>query len=151
MACLEEGFATLGEDYVLLAPECAYSIYQTAKWQPYTRTLFPSYESHIANPDTANQEKALIHYMDLFPSQIISSSPIHAVVSLRIGTSSHLQKSDLRTSLQSLLLTTAMQLPHPDPRTSTLLHARIKQLDHYHLTLGPDLKTNVTLLRSLFR
>jgi hypothetical protein len=149
LACLAEGFATLGEDYVLLAPKCAYSVYQTAKWELYTRTLFPFYEAHITNPSTADQEKALVYYMDLFPSQILSSSPLHAVVSLQIGSSPRLQTSDLRTSLQSLLLTTAMQLPHPHPRTSTLLHEQIKQLDHYHLVLGPDLKQNVSLLRSL--
>lgn len=150
LACLEEGLATLGEDYILLAHRGAYSIYQTAKWQPHTRTLFPSYESHIINPDTANQEKALVHYADFFPTQLTSSSPIHAVVSLNVGTSARFQRSDLQSSLQSLLLSTVRQLPHPDPTTAQLLQAYIKPLDHYHLSLGPDLKTNVALLRSLF-
>lgn len=150
LACLTEGFATLGEDYILLAPDCAYSIYQTAKWRLPTRTMFPDYESYISNPDTANREKALIHYKEIFPSQMKSSSPIHAIVSLDIGNSSRLVKSNLRASLQSLLLTTAMQLPHPDPRTAKLLYDRLKNLDHYHLFLGPDSKANVHLLRGLF-
>jgi len=150
LSCLEEGFDTLGEDYVLLGQGHAHSVYQTAKWTPHTRKIFPSYESYIANPDVADREKALIYYKEIFPSQIALSSPIHAIVSLRIGTSPHLEKGDLRTSLQSLLLSTAMQLPHSDPRTNSLLYSFAQPLAHYRLTLGPDLKTNVALLRSLF-
>ncbi len=150
LSCLQEGFDTLGEDYVLLGPDRAYTVYQTAKWTPHTRKLFPSYESYIANPNVANREKALIYYKDIFPSQIALSSSCHAIVSLRIGPSSHLEEGDLRSSLQSLLLSTAMQLPHPDPRTNSLLRSFAKALAHYRLTLGPDLKTNVALLRSLF-
>lgn len=151
LACLEGGLKTLGEDYILVAPDRAYSIYHTAKWQPYTRTLFPSYETHIANPNTSDREKALIYYKDLFPSQISLNSPIHAIVSLHIGTTSNLEKSDLFTSLQSLLLTTAMQLPLPDPRTTSLLRKFAEPLEHYRLSLGPDLKTNVSILTSLLR
>lgn len=150
LACLKEGFSSLGEDYVLLAPDHVYSIYQTAKWCPYTRILCPEYESYIENRDVADQEKALVHYRDLFPSQMISSSPLHAVVSLDIGTSAHLRKSNLQTSLQSLLLSTVMQLPHPDPCTARLLYGNIKTLDHFHLSLGPDLKENVSLLKEVF-
>jgi len=150
LACLEEGFDTLGEDYLLLGPDRAYTVYQTAKWTPHTRKLFPSYESYIANPNVANREKALIYYKEIFPSQIAFSSPVHAIVSLRIGPSTHLEEGDLRTSLQSLLLSTAMQLPHPDPRTNSYLRSFAEPLAHYRLTLGPDLKTNVALLRSLF-
>lgn len=150
LSCLQEGFDTLGEDYLLLGPDRIYTVYQTAKWTPQTCRLFPSYEPHIANPRVAYQEKALIYYKDIFPSQIAFSSRPHAIVSLSIGPSLHLEKGDLRSSLQSLLLSTAMQLPHPDPRTTALLHAFAKPLDHYRLTLGPDLKENVALLRSLF-
>lgn len=151
LACLEEGLSMLGEDYVLLSFGQAYSLYQTAKLELHTRTLFPSYEKHIANLDMADREKSLLYYKDLFPSQILHSAPIHGVVSLRVGASSFLQKSDFLTSLQSLLLSTVMQLPHPDPRTSSLLSTSMKQTDHYRLSLGPDLRANVALLRGLFR
>ncbi len=149
LSCLEEGFDTLGEDYVLLGQGHAYTVYQTAKWTPQTRKLFPAYESYIANPNEADREKALIYYRDIFPSQIASSSPVHAIVSLCIGPSPRLEKGDLRSSLQSLLLSTVMQLPHPDPRTTSLLRSFAEPLAHYRLTLGPDLKANVALLRSL--
>jgi len=150
LSCLQEGFDILGEDYVLLGQERAHSVYQTAKWTPQTRKIFPSYESYIANPDVADREKALVYYKDIFPSQIALSSPIHAIVSLRIGSSPHLEEGTIQNSLQSLLLSTAMQLPHPDPRTNSLLCSFAKPLAHYRLTLGPDLKANVALLRGLF-
>lgn len=150
LSCLREGLNTLGEDYVLLGKSCAYSVYQTAKWMPHTRTLFPFYEQHIVNPAFADREKALLYYQDLFPSQLTLSSETFAIVSLRVGTRPILEKSDLQTSLQSLLLTTVMQLPHPDPRTNELLQAFAKPLAHYRLSLGPNLSENVALLRSLF-
>lgn len=151
LACLENGLATLGEDYVLVAPDRTYSIYQTAKWRPSTRAFFPSYESHITNPETADGEKALVHYLDLFPMQILPSSPLFSVVSLKIGTSTYLEKSTVKTSLQSLLLTTVMQLPHPHPHTSQILSERMASLDHYQLTLGPDFKENVFCLKELLQ
>lgn len=150
LSCLREGLNTLGEDYVLLGKSCAYSAYQTAKWKPHTRTLFPFYEPFIANPASADREKALLYYQDLFPLQLALSSEIFAIVSLRVGTRPILEKSDLQTSLQSLLLTTVMQLPHPDPRTNELLQAFAKPLAHYRLSLGPNLSENVALLRGLF-
>jgi hypothetical protein len=150
LACLQAGLNTLGEDYILLGKDLAYSVYQTAKWHPHTRTLFPSYESRIVNRESADREKALIYYEDLFPSQIELSSPLHAVASLRVGTSAQLQPADLRTSLQSLLLSTAMQLPHSNPRTMHLMQKSLEPLAHFRLSLGPDLRENVALLRSLF-
>ncbi len=150
LSCLEGGLDTLGEDYLLIGPDQIYTVYQTAKWAPHTRTLFPNYEPHIANPSRADQEKALVYYKDLFPTQLTLSSPSHAIVSLEVGTSAHLKKSDFHTSLQSLLLTTAMQLPFPDPRTTSLLSAFTKPLAHYRLTLGPNLQENVSFLRGLF-
>lgn len=149
LACMKEGLNTLGEDYVLLAPNRIYNIYQTAKWLPHTRTFFPSYEDHIANPQTADQEKALIHYKDLFPSQLEISASIHAIVSLSIGSSLKLEKSSSQKALQNLLLSTAKQLPLPDPRTTFLIEEFVKPLPHYQLSLGPDLKANVALLKSL--
>lgn len=149
LSCLRENLATLGEDYLLLAPDCAYSVYQTAKWMPHTRTLFPWYESYIANPDTADEQKALVHYLDLFPSQLISSSSFSKVVSLELANTARLQSSDARTSLQSMLLTTVMQLPHSDPWTARFLYERMKPLDHYRLSLGCDLKKNVDILKEL--
>jgi len=150
LSCLREGFDTLGEDYVLLGPDRAYAVYQTAKWTPQTSHLFPEYKPYIVNPTFADHEKALIFYRDLFPSQIAFSSPVHAIVSLRIGSSPHLEEGSVRSSLQSLLLSTAMQLPHPDPRTTSLLSKFAKKVSHYQLTLGPNLKENVALVRELF-
>lgn len=149
LACLKEGLSMLGEDYVLLSQDRVYSIYQTAKWKPHTRVLFPSYEKYISNPDKADSEKALIYYKDLFASQIELSSPIKAIVSLKIGKSLNLQKSNYETVLQSLLLTTIYQLPHPAADTTSILENCIKPLDHYHLTLGPDLSANTAILKGL--
>src|SRR5690606_10227789 len=77
LACLTEGLYYLGEDYSILAPGPeVFSIYNSAKWRPHTRTLFPHYESFIENPSTANTEKALVYYTDFFPKQIQTSAPI---------------------------------------------------------------------------
>jgi hypothetical protein len=151
LACLKEGLNTLGEDYILLSNTLAYSVYQTAKWKQLTRAFFPQYEKHISNPDTADQEKALVYYRDLFPSQIHLSSPVHAIVSLSIGLASEIQESDPKTSLQSLLLSTAMQLPHPDPRIASSLQEFTASMNHYHLVLGPDLKKNVSLIKEVLK
>lgn len=73
LACLAEGMNYLGEDYCLLASKpspMVYSVYQSAKWESNTRTLFPSYEKFIQNPESAKTEKALVYYQDIFPVQI---------------------------------------------------------------------------------
>lgn len=149
LSCLQEGLFSLGEDYLLLAPQKAYSVYQTAKLTPQTRNFFPQYNASIVNPELEGEEKALLYYQDLFPLQLEKSSSLDAVVSLRVGPFTDLQPSNLATSLQGLLLTTAFQLPHTDSRTASLLTKSLSPLPHYRLTLGPDLKANVAALREL--
>jgi hypothetical protein len=151
LACLENGLKTLGEDYILLSKDGAYSVYQTAKWQPKTRVLFPSYENQIANPEIADKEKALVFYDEIFPSQLTTCSSLSAVVSLCVGKEAKLEKSDLKNSLQSLLLSTATQLPHPSPRTTQILQELITPVEHYHFSLGPHMRENVDLLRGLLQ
>lgn len=150
LSCLQEEFQTLGEDYLLLDTNQIYSIYQSAKWRPQTRSLFPFYESHIVNPKEADQEKALVYYEDLFPKKMVHASSPQAIVSLQVGSFALLQKATLSVSLQGLLLTTLMQLPHPDSKSAEILHGFAKELEHYRLHLGPNVQENTALLRSLF-
>lgn len=156
LTCLTEGMHYLGEDYCLLkpgSPPQVYSIYQSAKWQAHTRKLFPNFDSCIINKDTADTEKALIYYEDIFPKQIKSSSPIRALVSLTVGSAPEpsLQLQDPRAALRDLMMSTLLQLPFFHSQTMTLLDELSSQLPCYQLTLGTNFKSNTHLIRQLLK
>ncbi len=156
LACLTQGLFYVGEDYCLLAggdPPTAYSIYQSAKWRPYTRELYPGYDAWIANPKSADSEKALIYYQEIFPSQIKCSSSIHAIISLHVGQQKKpvLKQHSLIHSLKDLMMSTLLQLPFPHPSTMTILQKFASQTEHFHLTLGQDLDANAALLKGLMK
>jgi len=154
LSCLTEGLYYLSEDYCILAPGKSpqvFSLYQSAKWTSHTRKLFPHYDQFIANPDTANKEKALIYYQDIFPLQIKTSAPIRAIVSLKIE-DTHLpvlEKQDLPSSLKSLIMSTLIQLPFSHCRTISLLKDVTAQIPCYQLTLGKDLKENTRRIQEI--
>lgn len=154
LACLIRGLHYIAEDYSLLSPETSprvFSIYQTAKWQPHTRTLFPEYEQFIANPEEADKEKALVYYQDIFPKQIAPSSQIQGIVSLEIGKEERpvVRRADFQSTLKNLLMSTLLQLPFNHEHTMSLLKATISQTDHYHLLLGRDMNANIELIEQL--
>lgn len=154
LACLHAGLHYIGEDYSILEPGSeprVWSIYHSAKWKPHTRTLFPHYESKIANPEQADQEKALLFYQDLFPGQLRVSLPIRAVVSLSVGQDARprLQPSDPVSAIQHLMMSTLKQLPFCGPKTVQFFKNIGSSMNHYQLVLGRDLQANVESLKEL--
>lgn len=153
LSCLREGFDYIGEDYSVIVPgEEPYvlSVYQSAKLAIHTRSLFPEYERFVVNCKEAAKEKGLIYYGEIFPDQILLSSPLCAVVSLEVGEETVLKQGSLHQSLKSLLMSTVAQLPFGHEKTLPLLKQALCFAQHYHLTLGPDRKKNVEVIRSLF-
>jgi hypothetical protein len=154
LACLTEGLHYLGEDYCILEPgkqPRVHSVYQTAKWEPQTRRLFPHYEHCIMNADTADTEKALVYYQDIFPSQIKTSLPIRAVISLKVGTETapQVQKYEPRLALKDLMMSTLMQLPLYHSDSMSILKDIVASVPQYHLSLGRDVKANVKIIKKI--
>ena len=159
LSCLKGGLNYIGEDHAVLdlapvsingAPK-VWSIYQSAKWKPFTRTLFPDYETHIVNPTSADFEKALVFYDALFPSQIRDSLPIRAIVSLSVGQerAPKLNSVDASFAVQQLMLSTLQQLPFCGPHTVAFFKKIGASTKHYHLVLGRNLEENVEQLKVL--
>ena len=154
LSCLSQGLHSLGEDYCILAPgeiPQVFSVYQSAKWERKTRRLFPSFENQIVNPDTADLEKALIFYEDIFPKQIRASSVIDAIVSLKVGTKTmpQIDPVDKETALKDLMMSTAVQLPFSDSQTMFLLRTLVSKLKTYRLILGSDLEANTQAIQKI--
>jgi hypothetical protein len=152
LACCTQGLNCLGEDYCILAPDSqVLSIYQSAKWTPYTRALFPSYENQIVNPKTADQEKALAYYSDLFPHQMQTKAQTVATISLRIENRAvpKLEKQDLKSALVPLMMSTLRYLPFYHSKSMSLLETFATQIPHYHLTLSQDMRANVDMIREI--
>lgn len=149
LACLEAGLSVLGEDYCALEPGKVESVYQSAKWEKHTRTLFSSYERYITNPQEADQEKALVYYGDLFPDRLQKSGALHAIVSLQIGKALSLKPARKGDAIRSLSMSTLSQLPFPDGRTLTLLQKTAASVPLYELTLGPDQRANGAFFQEL--
>jgi hypothetical protein len=154
LACLTEGLHYLGEDYCILEPgeqPKVHSVYQTAKWELQTRRLFPHYEHCIVNADTANTEKALVYYQDIFPTQIKSSLPIRAIISLKVGTETapQLQKHEPRLALKDLMMSTLIQLPLYHSDSMSILKDIVASVPQYQLSLGRDVKANVKIIKEM--
>lgn len=154
LACLHAGMQYLGEDYSILQPgksSHVFSIYHSARWEPYTRALFPTYESWIMNKDKTPVEKAQVFYQNIFPEQIQKSSPIQAVVALSIGTQElpMVQPVNSHETLQSLMLSTIKQLPFCGAQTMRILQEVIHPLPQYKLVLGTNLNANVDRILDL--
>lgn len=154
LACLTQGLYYLGEDYCIVAPgkvPQVFSLYQSAKWELHTRKLFPSYEHFIVNPDTADEEKALVYYQNLFPAQVKISSPVRAIVSLKIGNTDRpiIQKYDLQSTLKNLMMSTLRQLPFYHPSTLNILKTFSLQVVYYQLSLGRDMKANAQAIQEI--
>jgi hypothetical protein len=152
LSCLSGGLLSCGEDYCVVEPGLprVYSVYQSAKLAPPTRARFPACEPWIVNPESADQEKALVYYRDLFPGQIVPSSPLLGIVSLTIGREPRPQISlgEPRRSIGRLLSTT-IQLPFPHRATLRIWEALAQQVKHYEIVLGRDEKENVRAIAAL--
>lgn len=154
LAALQNGFYYIAEDYAILAPgktPQVFSIYQSAKWKLETRKRFPFYDRFIENPETADHEKALIYYQEIFPQQIKLSSQIKGIISLEIGKSVKplLKTSDLQSTLKNLMMSTLAQLPFSHEDTMPLLKEVSSKVPCYHLTLGSDMDANLQLIGQL--
>lgn len=156
LSCLREGLFYLSEDYCIIAPEdspTVFSVYQSAKWQRHTRKLFPEYDFGIQNPGQAEREKALLYYGDLFPNQLKKEAPIRATISLTVGENALpiLVRQGSSEASRDLMLSTLRQLPFHQKPTMQILHSLIQRVEHFHLSLGSDLKANVAAIRDILQ
>lgn len=154
LGCLENGLYYLGEDYCLLKPDPTpevFSVYQSAKLQAHTRNLFRGYDHWIVNPDTADQEKALVYYQDMFPNQIIQKSPVRALVALKVGQQKHplIEEISFESALKELMMSTLSQLPFYERKTLFILQDFVSRLPCYRLMLGSDLEANFHQIQML--
>lgn len=87
-ALMAKGAATVGEDFVVLAPGApprALALYDTIKLTGLATELFPSAVSRAANPNRGPEDKARMHLLDLMPDRLLADIPVHAVISLRLA------------------------------------------------------------------
>jgi hypothetical protein len=155
LACLQHGLTYLGEDYCLIEPTAnntiVHSVYQSAKWTPQTRMMYPEFDRFVHNQPTTAHDKSLLFYKECFTDQIGISLPAIAIASLSI----HLQAkptlmvTNKTSSLKQLTLSTIKQLPFFDHQTYTLLRQCCETVSHYDLQLGTDREGNALMIECL--
>lgn len=152
LACLAQGLAWAGEDYVLLATDeeaCAYSLYCTAKLSEFSLRLLPRYRTSVMIPPTEESGKAILNLYPCYAEKIVSQVPLRAVVLPTVGeqSQSRLVPISGATVFRPLFSSTLMQLPSADP---ALLHGManvLRKLPCYRLEIGRDLGQLVDCLR----
>jgi hypothetical protein len=154
LSCVREGMDYIGEDHSILEwkkEPAVWSLYHSAKLNRQTRNIFPSLDAPIANPDSAEKEKALLYYRDLFPKQIQLSAPIRGIVSLSVGQepSPILSSLEPPAAIQSLMASTLQQLPFCGPRNVHFFKRICQSIPCYRLVLGSDVLQNVQILKTL--
>jgi hypothetical protein len=113
--------------------------------------LFPGYDRFIANPESAEREKALLFLQELFPNQMRKEACLKGIVSLEIGREAapHIRKADLQETMRHLIMSTLFQLPFHHEKTAPILKQVAWSLPCHHLTLGRDLGANLRAIREL--
>ena len=153
LSCLQDGLSYIAEDYCVVEPaqSMVYSIYESAKIEKRTREFFPEYESFIANPEEAKQEKALMFYGEIFEKQMKRALPIKAIVALRLGHNEKpvLKDYDKKNILKDLLWSTVKQLPIYHQESFRILNALSEKMPGHQLFLGYDRQANVNVIREL--
>jgi hypothetical protein len=143
LACLNQGWRYIGDDYILfgLEPEpTAYNLYQSAKLNV---THFGKHFSHFNNiiadytsPD--RQDKAILMLQDRFPDLLADQCPVHAIVLPRLAAvdAPRLIPINPQTSLAALLPSTLHQLPPVPPEDVRQMMQLVQRVPNYMLEIG---------------
>lgn len=81
------GMHYLGDDYVGIESGeqiIAHSLYNSAKLDDQTIALFPELTKHISNPTHKPEDKSIVYFTEIFPSQIKQHTPLAAIMIPRV-------------------------------------------------------------------
>jgi hypothetical protein len=143
LACLEEGFEFLGDDYVIVRPgptPAVYSLYATAKINREDIERFAALKPHLHRTEVPPDEKAVLFLHPHFRAQLRTEMPLAAIAVPRVVEHEDtVLVPELRPAVQEAAsFTTMSQLPYAGDHTSRLFTALCDSLPGYRIELGRD-------------
>ncbi|MBP1711362.1 MAG: hypothetical protein H6Q49_1564 [Deltaproteobacteria bacterium] len=145
LSCLQAGFYYLADDYVVtrLEPEpLVYSLYCTAKLNADFVAQFPNLRTLVKNPESLDQEKAVMFLHPHLKNQILPQMPLKAIITPQILHQDDFGVTPLdRWSIQrAMSFTTMSQLPYVGRHTHDFIGRLSSSLPGYALKLGTDIR-----------
>jgi hypothetical protein len=141
---LRAGYDYLGDDYVwieLSEQTTVYSLYQTAKIEAENlKERFLDWKPYITNKADYQQQKAIFHIRNLFPSAGIHSSRIKAILLPKVFDQNRTRfiKVSPSNALMAMAPTTLHHLPHNRQISYQKLMKISSSLPSYQWQLGAD-------------
>jgi hypothetical protein len=147
---LRAGYDYLGDDYVwveLAEQTKVFSLYQTAKVEPDNfQSRFADWIPFVKNIAEYQQQKAIFHVRDMFPTAVISSSFIKGILLPKVAHQefSSFEDANPSNALMAMAPTTLHHLPHNRQYSYQKLMSISASLPAYHWHLGYDTKQFIT-------
>ncbi len=145
LACLLNGMQYLGDDYVILSmrPDAAiYSLYNSGKIHADNLQRLPALLPLVKNSDSLDTQKAIAFLYDFFPSQVIGSLPLHAILMPKITGKKEtiIKKTSPATALMALAPSTIFQMAGSGEKTLDTLAQCVSKIPVFILELGIEAK-----------
>jgi hypothetical protein len=141
LACLEQGLAYAGDDYVALRldPPRAYSLYNTAKLLPEQAARFPALAALIASDQ--RDDKVVVQLVPARAGQIARELPLKAIATpcFAAGEPTSFAPADPVALQRATAFTTLAQLPHAGSGMHAFVAQLLEDLPAFALRLGEDL------------
>lgn len=145
LSCVGSGLRYAGDDYVLVerAPDpVVHSVYASGKLTPDHLSRFPRLRDCAQRAHMGEQEKAVVFLHDHFPSDLIPTMPLTAIVLPAVTGASHpvIRRASPSECMVALAPSTMFQHPNAERgRTFRNLVALARAVPGYHLDIGPDI------------
>ena len=146
LACVENGFQYLGDDFVGLQIIdnyfTGYSIFNSACVADHHIKNFPAFVPFASKNDLSVEDKLTLFLSEISECEVISNIPIHAIAMPKIinGENSYIKKaSSLETLLRLAPSTMFFTIPRPDQEALDRMAALVNGVNAYWLEIGSDL------------
>ncbi|MGH7582277.1 MAG: glycosyltransferase [Gemmatimonadales bacterium] len=154
LACLSNGMAWIGDDYlaVRLDPEPrVYSLYSTAKLDARQLERFPRVRDDVVYAGLGTEEKAVIQLMPRHASQLRRSLPLRAIATPSFSRTARtvIRPGALAELQRAAEFTTMSQLPHAGRITHDFIERLVREVPRLHLALGHDIATVPETVRGI--
>lgn len=145
------GLKYAGDDYVGLSNKpitSAVGIYCSAKVNTDVLGKLPALHGHVANPDRADNDKALLFLDENFKSVWTKEIPLKAIVAPKISEGkAGLKKSPAIQIFAEIASSTIFQMPGSGAQTLRTLKNIFQELPVYTFELDTDFAANARLLQ----
>jgi hypothetical protein len=154
LACLDGGMSYAGDDYVLtrVEPEPqVHSVYGTAKLEPDNLRRFPHLRRFVSNPDSLENEKAMIFLKDACPAQLARGFPVRALLLPHVTgrRDTTLRRATRIACLEALAPTTILHLPGAGYDAFHKMSLLSRSIPGYILEAGTELEQIPRVIRGL--